>query len=69
MRRRKMRVGGFFLFFIFIFQKRWEVAVVAAVAVAAGTRTGGWRDFVELETQVWLSSDFVENNAAVAGGG
>ena len=45
------------------------MAVVVAVAVAAVTRTGGWLDFVELETQVWLSSDFVENNAAVAGGG
>ena len=45
------------------------MAVVAAVAVAAVTRAGGWRDFVELETQVCLSSDFVENNAAVAGGG
>ena len=42
--------------------------MVAAVAVAVVTRTGGWLDFVELETQVWLSSDFVENNAAVAGG-
>ena len=41
-----------------------------AVAVAAVMRTEGWQDFVELETQVWLSiSDFVENNAAVAGGG
>ena len=42
------------------------MAAVAAVAVAVVTRTGGWRDFVELETQVWL---IVENNAAVAGGG
>ena len=45
------------------------MAVVVAVAVAAVMRTGGWRDFVELETQVWLSSDFVENNAAVASSG
>ena len=43
--------------------------MVVAVAVAVVTRTGGWLDFVELETQVRLSSDFVENNAAVAGGG
>ena len=43
--------------------------MVAAVAVGVVKRTGGWLDFVELETQVWLSSDFVENNAAVAGGG
>ena len=40
--------------------------MVAAVAVAAVTRTGGWLDFVELETQVWL---IVENNAAVASSG
>ena len=39
--------------------------MVVAVAVAVVTRTDGWRDFVELDTQVWL---IVENNAAVAGG-